>query len=76
FGYNCQVCDFDFELIYGNFGKDSIHVHHVIPLSEIGASYEVDPIKDLIPVCPNCHLILHRYNAPTINELKAILLKR
>jgi len=70
FGYNCQICNFNFEEIYGEIGKNSIHVHHIIPLSEIAQNYKVDPIKDLLPVCPNCHLILHKKNAPTIKELK------
>ena len=70
YGYNCQVCSFNFEDTYGNIGKNSIHVHHIIPLSEIGIIYQVDPIEDLIPVCPNCHLILHKKNAPTVEELK------
>jgi len=70
FGYNCQICNFNFEEIYGEIGKNSIHVHHIIPLSKIATNYKVDPIKDLLPVCPNCHLILHKKNAPTIKELK------
>lgn len=70
YGYNCQVCYFNFEYTYGKIGKDSIHVHHIVPISKIGTNYEVNPIKDLIPVCPNCHLILHKKNAPTIEELK------
>jgi len=70
FGYNCQICEFNFEDTYGNIGRNSIHVHHIIPLHKIGKSYKVNPIKDLIPVCPNCHLILHKKNAPTIDKLK------
>lgn len=73
FGYNCQICDFNFEETYGEVGKDSIHVHHLIPLSEIGTSYQVNPIKDLIPVCPNCHLILHKKNAPSVEVLRSQL---
>ena len=73
YGYNCQICYFNFEYKYGKIGKDSIHVHHIIPISEIGTNYKVDPIKDLLPVCPNCHLILHKKNAPTVEELKAQL---
>lgn len=45
---------------YGSLGKGFIHVHHKIPLSEIGDEYEVDYVNDLIPVCPNCHAMLHR----------------
>ncbi|MCT7581447.1 HNH endonuclease [Aliarcobacter butzleri] len=60
FGYICKICGFDFEKKYGLIGKEFIHVHHLIPLSEIKEEYEVNPIEDLIPVCPNCHAMLHR----------------
>ena len=60
YGVQCQVCDMDFQATYGEVGKDFIHVHHIIPLREIQQNYIVDPIKDLIPVCPNCHAMLHR----------------
>ncbi|MEJ9232244.1 HNH endonuclease [Peribacillus butanolivorans] len=60
YGAQCQVCDLNFENTYGEVGKDFIHVHHIIPLHEIQQGYIVDPIKDLIPVCPNCHAMLHR----------------
>ena len=56
YGFTCAVCDFDFAGVYGAIAKKFIHVHHKIPLSEIGKEYVVDPIKDLIPVCPNCQL--------------------
>lgn len=56
----CVVCGFDFEKVYGDLGKGFIHVHHLKPLSEIGETYEIDPINDLRPVCPNCHAMLHR----------------
>jgi len=59
-GKKCFVCGFDFEKQYGEIGKDFIHIHHVVPLNEIGAEYVVDYKKDLIPVCPNCHAMLHR----------------
>ena len=60
YGVQCQVCNLDFETTYGDVGKDFIHVHHIKPLHEIKQGYTVDPIKDLIPVCPNCHSMLHR----------------
>ena len=76
FGYECQVCGFDFENNYGQLGKDYIHVHHIIPLSEIKENYEVNPITDLIPVCPNCHAIIHRTRpALSIDTLKEHLIK-
>jgi len=60
FGHKCAVCHFDFENTYGEIGKAYIHVHHKVPLSEIRAEYILDPIEDLIPVCPNCHAMIHR----------------
>ncbi len=70
----CCVCEFDFLKKYGGLGTGFIHVHHLIELSSIGDAYEVDPIKDLRPVCPNCHAMLHRRKpAYSIQELKDII---
>lgn len=60
YGVNCQICNLNFEEKYGEVGIDFIHVHHIVPLHHIQGDYKVDPIKDLIPVCPNCHAMLHR----------------
>lgn len=59
-GYKCKVCEFDFESFYGVVGSKYIHVHHIVPLYEINKEYKVSPEKDLIPVCANCHAIIHR----------------
>lgn len=59
-GTRCKVCGFDFKAMYGELGEGYIHVHHLRPLSEIGAAYELDPVRDLRPVCPNSHAMLHR----------------
>lgn len=58
-GTSCVVCGFSFERTYGAIGKGYIHVHHLIPLSQISHEYVVDAVKDLRPVCPNCHAMLH-----------------
>lgn len=74
YGMACRVCGFDFKVAYGTIGEGFIHVHHIVPLSQIGASYTVDPIADLRPVCPNCHAMLHKRLPPyTIEELKSVL---
>lgn len=74
FGVICQVCGFDFEKKYGEIGKEFIHVHHKVDISTIGDEYSVDPINDLIPVCPNCHSMLHKKKpAYLIEELKQIM---
>jgi hypothetical protein len=71
YGAQCIVCDFDFEKVYGDIGKGFIHVHHLTKLSDMGQGYEVNPVKDLRPVCPNCHAMLHQKNPPyTIDELR------
>lgn len=75
-GSICGVCEFNFELAYGELGKGFIHVHHKTPLSEIGENYQVDPVKDLVPVCPNCHAMLHRRTPPlSLQELMSMLKK-
>ena len=75
-GVICKGCGFDFETTYGELGKGFIHVHHVIPLSTVGDNYILDPIKDLIPLCPNCHAMVHRGNKLlSIDELKMLILK-
>ncbi|WP_199322194.1 HNH endonuclease [Leptolyngbya sp. FACHB-321] len=74
YGLTCSVCDFNFEKFYGKVGEGYIHVHHRVPLSEIGATYEVDPVKDLIPVCSNCHAMLHRETPPyEIDQLRQLM---
>jgi len=76
YGTICQVCEFDFEQTYGAIGKGFIHIHHVVSMADIGEEYEVNPIIDLRPVCPNCHAMLHKTEPPlTIEELKEILKK-
>lgn len=73
-GTICRVCGLDFESMYGEIGRGFIHVHHNKPLASLGREYIVDPINDLVPVCPNCHAMLHQKSPPfTIDELKKIL---
>jgi predicted HNH restriction endonuclease len=75
FGYNCQVCDMNFESVYGELGLGFIHVHHIVPISSIGEKYVLNPIEDLIPVCPNCHAMLHKKPEPSVEELREIVKK-
>ena len=76
-GAVCVVCRTDYEGIYGSAGAGLIHVHHLVPLHEVGGKYRVDPVKDLVPVCPNCHTVLHREKPPTDPKaLRARILRR
>ena len=59
YGDSCFICNFNFGNFYGDSAKGFIHVHHKRQLSDIGEEYEVDPINDLIPLCANCHSVIH-----------------
>ena len=70
-GYRCSVCEMLFAEVYGKIGIGFIHVHHLKPISTRKETYRVDPIKDLAPVCPNCHAMLHTKKPPfSISELR------
>lgn len=74
YGACCQVCNLDFGKRYGEVGKGFIHVHHIKPLSDIKEEYKINPTQDLIPVCPNCHAIIHKKKPPyTIEEVKRFI---
>ena len=78
-GCRCVVCGIDFGQVYGEVGKGFINVHHIVPLASIGKSYRLNPEKDLVPVCPNCHTMLHREvngKLKSIDQLRSILKKQ
>jgi 5-methylcytosine-specific restriction protein A len=64
YGPVCAACNFDFEAMYGELGAGYAEVHHIVPLSELGGSYVIDPITDLVPLCSNCHSMVHRVDPP------------
>lgn len=71
YGYDCAVCSMNFSDEYGAIGEHFMHVHHKKPLATIRAAYVIDPVKDLVPVCPNCHAMLHTCEPPlSVEELK------
>ena len=71
YGAICQGCGFDFEKKYGEIARGFIHVHHIVSLASIASNHKVDPILDLIPLCANCHSVVHLSKPSlTIDELK------
>lgn len=78
YGYKCAVCGFDFSRAYGSLGERFIHVHHIVPFGKIRRQRPTDPIKDLRPVCPNCHAMIHRPDkiTLTIRQLQNYLTKQ
>lgn len=63
----CVVCGFDFEKFYGSLRRDFIEVHHVSGRDD--EEYQIDPVRDLRPVCSNCHRMLHRDGLKEIGDL-------
>jgi predicted HNH restriction endonuclease len=77
---SCACCGFNFSDFYGeDIGKDFIEIHHIKPIF----AYEGDDInktlaeavKNLVPVCSNCHRMIHRKQTILPVELKTIIEK-
>jgi predicted HNH restriction endonuclease len=74
YGRSCVICGFNFLRTYGAEAADYIQVHHIKPIARAGGAYALNPIKDLRPVCPNCHAVIHRRDPPfEIAEVKRML---
>ena len=70
-GTSCAACGFSFESAYGGSAPEALAVHHVVPPEMLHSGYQLDPIADLIPLCPNCHAVAHSVNPPrTVSELQ------
>jgi len=58
-------------------GAGFIEVHHQYRSTAPWTTEDGDPVRDLVPVCPNCHAMLHRgREVPlTVNELRTVMRK-
>ena len=73
-GCKCRACGLDFGNRYGNAAKGFIEVHHTTPVSVLEPGTVVNPARDLVPLCPNCHAVAHRREPPfSVEELRAML---
>lgn len=73
-GFTCKACGDTLSNKYGVVAQELVHVHHIKPISTLGGATAVDPINDLVPLCPNCHNVIHRRNPPfSLEELKEII---
>lgn len=69
-GARCFGCNVEMREIYGEIAKDFIHIHHTRPLAKAGGSIAPD-LKDLIPLCPNCHAVVHLNDPPlSVDQLR------
>jgi 5-methylcytosine-specific restriction protein A len=74
-GAVCRVCAVDLRRRYGVIGEGYMHVHHLRNLTDRDVAYVLDPINDLVPVCPNCHAMLHRGREKprSVEELRRVM---
>lgn len=71
-GVRCEVCDFNFEKVYGEHGSGYIECHHKVPLSQTNTTKT--KLNDLSLVCANCHRMLHRGKPwPSVEQLKIMI---
>ncbi len=70
YGTRCAICGFDAAATYGEDFKGKIHVHHIVPLNKTGERKITE--NDLIPVCPNCHMILHSKGGGSVYSIEEV----
>ena len=76
-GARCKACEIDFGELYGPVADGYIEIHHVQPVSQLGPGYCIDPFRDLVPLCANCHAVVHRIDPPMpIERLSELLVSR
>ena len=76
-GTTCIACGFCGEHRFGPLGKDLIHVHHIKEMRTQNGAYLIEPIKDLVPLCANCHTMAHRRRpAYSVRELVRMLAQK
>ncbi len=74
-GTRCFGCRLEMAETYGEIARGYIHIHHTKPLSAVKRS-RTPNLDDLVPLCPNCHAIIHLENPPlTVNKLKKLILE-
>lgn len=72
-GWRCKGCGLDFKEKYGELGAEYIEVHHLFPISQSSGEHIVDPTTELVPLCANCHAMIHRIKGEemTIEKLRS-----
>jgi len=70
---DCEACNFNFSVAYGDHGADFIEVHHLTPLHEL-PEHTKTKLEDLALLCSNCHRMVHRQRQwLSLGELRALL---
>lgn len=78
YGAVCDVCGFDYGYTYGEEYEQLIEVYplqegYILSESEIGDLNTVNPQKNLIPLCANCHKVLTTQKQLSVDALKKMI---
>lgn len=74
YGCRCAACGLSMFEMYGELGEGVIEVHHLNPIHLFDDTHVVDYLTDLIPLCPNCHTMIHKLEDPgDIESLKKLI---
>ena len=74
YGLRCAACNCLMQDVYGQSALGLIHVHHLCRLADVTREYIVNPERDLRPVCPNCHAVIHSHDPPySIEEVSVMV---
>ncbi len=59
--YHCDMCELIPKLKYA-WVDNILEVHHLLPLSStVNIESEGTSLRDIVPICPNCHKSVHVY---------------
>ena len=70
----CECCGFDLTKAY-DIDDEYIEIHHRFPFSQTEGEHPVNSQTDLVPLCANCHRMIHhgqggKGNCMSLEELK------
>jgi predicted HNH restriction endonuclease len=76
----CSACEFNFYKVYGELGKGYIEIHHLKPifnyLEDDFKKTVVEALDNVVPLCSNCHRMVHRNKKSiSIEDLKLLIAK-
>jgi len=68
----CEVCGFDFRVVYGKRGASYIEGHHTKFISDM-AQGEKTKVEDIALLCSNCHRMIHVKPIVSVGELAELI---
>ncbi|OON92967.1 MAG: hypothetical protein ATN31_07415 [Candidatus Epulonipiscioides saccharophilum] len=74
YGASCEICGMDYGYTYGDQFEHLMDVHNTKAKAKNWDNLNVDPEKDLIPICHNCSAIINsKIPHYTIEEVKEFI---